>query len=567
MRGPRSVLILGGAGLIGFEIARAVAREIEPHLLVIGGLFEREVEEARAALREEFPTLRVEGVWGDIFLRTEDRGRTRQQLIEDPARRDALFQDLFGDLDRAYEKSWLVAIIRRFKPEVIVDSINTATAIGYQDVYTTSIEARDILARLARAIERREAATLAALKDEAVRKIEALIVSQGIPELVRHTLLLYRAMVEAGTRVYLKIGTTGTGGMGLNIPYTHSEDRPSALLISKSAIAFAHTGLLFLMARTAGGPIVKEIKPAALVSYRRIAFQTVRRGGEPVYIYASRVEPLGDVLHTIRPPEEFERLEELRVVGVDTGENGFFARGEFETITSLHQMEAVTPEEIAQAAVLEIKGSNTGVDVIAAIDGAVMPPSYRAGYLRGLVIERLKQLEKETGTYSIAIGQLGPPELTKLLYEAHLLKMRYKTLTAVVEADPEEMAESLYRLICHNKIRDVITSIGVPILAPDGRKLFRGPFIRIPEVKGEPRVRVTPAAVERWARKGWVDLRPENMRVWQRRFREMAQNIGAMVDQGSAAITRASYTSEKINIGEVVGWIFNNEERAYRIKP
>ena len=29
MRGPRSVLILGGAGLIGFEIARAVAREID----------------------------------------------------------------------------------------------------------------------------------------------------------------------------------------------------------------------------------------------------------------------------------------------------------------------------------------------------------------------------------------------------------------------------------------------------------------------------------------------------------------------------------------------------------
>jgi hypothetical protein len=384
--------------------------------------------------------------------------------------------------------------------------------------------------------------------------------------LVRHTLLLYRAMVEAGTRLYVKIGTTGTGGMGLNIPYTHSEDRPSALLISKSAIAFAHTGLLFLMARTAGGPIVKEIKPAALVSYRRIAFQTVRRGGEPVYVYASKMEPLGDVLDLALPPEEFERRGELKVVGVDTGENGFFARGEFETITSLHQMEAVTPEEIAQAAVLEIKGSNTGVDVIAAIDGAVMPPSYRAGYLRGVVIERLKQLERETGVPSIAIGQLGPPELTKLLYEAHLLKMRYKTLMAVIEADPEEMAESVYRLVCHNKIRDMITSIGVPILSPDGRKLFRGPFLRIPEIKGERRVRVTRADVDRWARKGWVDLRPENMRVWQQRFRIMAQNIGAMVDQGSAAITRASYTSEKINIGEVVGWIFNNEERAYRLK-
>ncbi len=566
MRTPRSVLILGGAGLIGFEIARAVAREVEPHLLVIGGLFEHEVEEALAALRAEFPHLKLEGVWGDVFLRKEDRGLTRRQLIGDPARREALFQDLFGDLDRAYEKSWLVAIIRRFEPEIIVDSINTATAIGYQDVYTNSIEAREVLGRLARAIETGDLAALAAMREEALQKIEALIVSQGIPELVRHTLLLYRAMVEVGTRLYLKIGTTGTGGMGLNIPYTHSEDRPSALLISKSAIAFAHTGLLFLMARTAGGPIVKEIKPAALVSYRRIAFQTVRRGGEPVYVYASKVVPLGEVLELALPPEEFERLGELKVVGVDTGENGFFARGEFETITNLHQMEAVTPEEIAQAAVLEIKGSNTGVDVIAAIDGAVMPPSYRAGYLRGLVIERLKQLERETGTYSIAIGQLGPPELTKLLYEAHLLKMRYKTLTAVIEADPQEMAESLYRLICHSKIRDVITSIGVPILTPDGRRLFRGPLIRIPEIKGGTRVRITRADVDRWARKGWVDLRPENMHVWQRRFRIMAQNIGAMVDHGSAAITRASYTSEKINIGEVVGWIFNNEERAYRIK-
>jgi NAD(P)-dependent dehydrogenase (short-subunit alcohol dehydrogenase family) len=566
MRAPRSVLILGGAGLIGFEIARAVAREIEPQLLVIGGLVEREVQEALAALRAEFPHRKLEGVWGDVFLRTEDRGLPRRQLIEDPVRRGALFEDLFGDLERAYERSWLVALIRRFKPEIIVDSINTATAIGYQDVYTTSIEAREVLGRLARAIEAGDLAALAALREDALRKIEAVIVSQGIPELVRHTLLLYRAMVEAGTRLYLKIGTTGTGGMGLNIPYTHSEDRPSALLISKSAIAFAHTGLLFLMARTAGGPIVKEIKPAALVSYRRIAFQTVRRGGEPVYIYASKMVPLAEVLDLALPPEEFERRGELKVVGVDTGENGFFARGEFETITSLHQMEAVTPEEIAQAAVLEIKGSNTGVDVIAAIDGAVMPPSYRAGYLRGLVIERLKQLERETGTPSIAIGQLGPPELTKLLYEAHLLRMRYKTLTAAIEADPEEMAESLYRLVCHNKIRDVITSIGVPILTPDGRRLFRGPSLRIPEIAGQSRVRITRADVDRWARKGWVDLRPENMRLWQRRFRIMAQNIGAMVDQGSAAITRASYTSEEINIGEVVGWIFNNEERAYRIK-
>src|SRR2546425_7095066 len=74
-----------------------------------------------------------------------------------------------------------------------------------------------------------------------------LLLSQSMPELIRHIFLLNKAMVEVGTRLYLKIGTTGTGGMGLNIPYTHSEDKPSAQLITKTAVAFAHTGLLFFI--------------------------------------------------------------------------------------------------------------------------------------------------------------------------------------------------------------------------------------------------------------------------------------------------------------------------------
>ena len=73
-------------------------------------------------------------------------------------------------------------------------------------------------------------------------------------------------------RVYVKIGTSGTGGMGLNIPYTHSEEKPSRVLLSKSALAGAHTLLLFLMARTPGGPITKEIKPAAAIAWKRIGF-------------------------------------------------------------------------------------------------------------------------------------------------------------------------------------------------------------------------------------------------------------------------------------------------------
>jgi hypothetical protein len=62
-------------------------------------------------------------------------------------------------------------------------------------------------------------------------------------------------------------------------------------------------------------------------------------------------------------------------------------------------MEFMTPEEIAREAVLEIQGANTGHDVIAAIDGAVMNPTYRAGYLRHFALEEITRLERETDTH------------------------------------------------------------------------------------------------------------------------------------------------------------------------
>jgi hypothetical protein len=230
-------------------------------------------------------------------------------------------------------------------------------------------------------------------------------------------------------------------------------------------------------------------------------------------------------------------------------------------------MEFVTPEEIARNVVLEIKGSNTGIDVIAAIDGSIMVPSYRAGYLRGSAIEALRRLERETNSYSIATGELGPPKLTKLLYESHLLKLKYRTLQAVVEASPEAISGALWRYLQRqHDLRNTIISIGIPVLPPEGNRLVRGPRISVPEYAGQPRLAVTKEAVDEWAERGWIDLRPKNMKRWQDRFRRMLRSAQSIHRQGSAAITMEAYRSEEIRIGEVVGWIFNIEEEGYRIK-
>src|SRR5436305_4076087 len=128
--------------------------------------------------------------------------------------------------------------------------------------------------------------------------VKELLVVQGVPQITRHILFLHRALEHTAVRVYVKVGTTGTGGMGINIPYTHSEDKPSTKLLSKSAVGFAHTGLLFLLARTPGGSnesIVKEIKPGAMIGFKRLGTKHVTLRGErtPAFLVNAREEEIG----------------------------------------------------------------------------------------------------------------------------------------------------------------------------------------------------------------------------------------------------------------------------------
>jgi hypothetical protein len=568
-------LILGGAGLVGKQIAHRIATDtnLSPRKIVIASLYSHEIESTLAYLRNAPGGINIEwaGEYGNIFVRNEYADENPKDLLADSSHREALFTDLYDNIEDAYQQSRLVTIIRKHQPDVIIDSINTATAISYQNLYTASKQARKEIQEmiesiresdLQRALDRTKPSSLA---------LYELLLSQSLPELIRHVLLLHKAMVEVGTRLYLKIGTTGTGGMGLNIPYTHSEDKPSAQLMTKTAVGFAHTGLLFLMARTAGGPIVKEIKPGGLIGYADVTCRKIPERGKRstfMYRYTCKTELLDAFLELHESEDAYHNLGELELPIIDTGENGLFTKGEFETITALGQMEFITPEEIAHEVAMEIQGSNTGRDVIAAIDGAVMNPTYRAGYLRHHALTDLERLEAETGSHSVALGHLGPPELSKLLWEAELLKLQYETLRRVLKHTPAELSEDLSRLIQSEEFAQMcqtITSLGLPILQPDGRQLIRGPLIRIPE-RIEPGVLVTEEAVDAWAQKGWVDLRPFNMALWQERFEKMEKSRKDIRGRGSAAVTIEGYIYDNIRIGEVVGWIFNNEQDGYRIK-
>jgi len=227
----KTILILGGAGLVGTQVARQVARDLRPEKIVIASLYQKEVRDLAHELRKEFPAVQFAEAWGNMFVRAEFAREDRSDLMKSARRRRALYDDMFGPLDEVYERSMLVAVMREHQPNVLIDCVNTASGISYQDVYTNSIEVRKTLDFIEARIEERDLKQIWENRKQLEHTFESLLVSQSIPQLIRHTQLLYRAMVEAGTRLYVKIGTTGTGGMGLNIPYTHGEDKPSAKLM------------------------------------------------------------------------------------------------------------------------------------------------------------------------------------------------------------------------------------------------------------------------------------------------------------------------------------------------
>lgn len=554
-------LILGGAGLVGLQVCRHIMHRMAPRRIVVASLLESEAVAACASLEGEFGD-RVAFVpaWGNLFVPTELANTPRGALMADRPARRRLMAALYDDFENAYQDNHLVRLIRQHRPEVVVDCVNTATGLSYQNVFDGSAKVREWLG------------DDGTFNSEGTADLETFLLSQSVPQLIRHVRFVHRATTEYQTRVYLKVGTTGTGGMGLNIPYTHSEDKPSRVLLAKNEAAFGHTGLLFLLARTPDAPIVKEVKPAAMIGYRAVKVRAARdkHGNSDLYTAKRvRLEP-GASLELRQASETYEKNGELVVPLVDTGENGVFTRGEFAAITAHGQMEYITPEEIARVVVHEIRGANTGRDIISAVDASVLDPSYKAGLLRNAALTDLDAAERQSGIPSVALGRLGPPELSKLLFEAYLIKHVAGSLQqAVAEGvTAEGLSEALVSALEPSGVARTAPSIGIPVLLPDGQTILRGPRINVPELVGHrTTVALTDdASFEKWVGKGWIDLRVANLARWQARFRKMLQARAVLRDAGSAAASIRTYSSDQFEIGEVVAWIFNNELGGYRIK-
>ncbi|MFY8160545.1 MAG: short-chain dehydrogenase [Candidatus Kapaibacteriota bacterium] len=554
------ILILGGWGLVGSAICRKLMSH-NPAKLIVTSLRESEAKEAVEDLRKEYKNVdpnMFEAKWGNLFTRNEWKDNPPSDVINNKDSRNKLIEDIFNDLDNeVLSNSSLYTVMKETSPDLVIDCINTATGIAYLDIFKTTNQVKHSIA-------------VGNLQEDLVEKLMA---SAYVPQLIRHVQILSKGLVDSNSKMYIKVGTTGTGGMGMNIPYTHSEERPSRVLMAKTAVAGAHSMLMYLMARTPNSPIIKEIKPAATIAWKKIAYGEIRKGGKPIQLVDMGTES------PLKLENDFDfndrnnvvsLNENLKSVYIDTGENGIFSRGEFQAISSLGQMEIVTPEEIADYVVFEAIGGNTGKEVMQGLDAFTLGPTYRGGIMQQTAIKKLENLEKSNNVESVAFELLGPPRLSKLLYEAYILWKISGNMSEINNFSSKELSENAKKYVSENQvIRAQILSIGLPIIL-DENTYLKGDVVKIPVRGSQDKINLTDTNVNKFAYEGWVDLRKENFETWIERVNNIMNQANEVDDDDSSS--RYTYTKdywnnfENYDPGKIGGWIFENEDKGWRFK-
>ena len=203
----KTILILG-AGQIG-EACALKSIKNNPKRIILHTLTKDEALVAQRNIQEHLDghKIDIKISWGNALV-TKPLMHLDRDELHSPENRKKLIEYYYSYLnDFLIEESSLYFLVKKWKPDYIFDGINTATVVGYQD---------DPYSLPRRILNKKD-------NQDCYDSTEDLLVSNIIPSLIRFTQALKKSLQDFKVRCYVKISTTGLGGMGDNLFYTHGD--------------------------------------------------------------------------------------------------------------------------------------------------------------------------------------------------------------------------------------------------------------------------------------------------------------------------------------------------------
>ena len=529
----KTILFIG-TGQIGKAILNKILLD-NPKKIIVHNLTQKESDLVCDKYKKKYPNIAFISSYGNIFMPYHLKDLKNNNLYD---KSEEIIDYFYKEInEEILIKSTIYTLISKYNPNLIIDAINTATVLGnpYNPEYN-----------------------MKCYKENPESCSKKLMVDDYTTKIINFVYSLKYGMETHKVEKYIKVSTTGLGGMGINMPYTHG-DNPKINLSSALMGKIAASGVLHQLLWNLGhtmGDNVSLIIPGTFVGYDSVKSEPIETDKglllKRSYSNSYNIMNKKEIEYNKKIGKQYLEFPVVRA-----GENHVYSKLELNVLTAIGQMEGITKEEVANKVIDCINGKSSN-DILSSLDSAMLKPTYLG---REMIYDINSKFDNSKYNYGIATGNLGV-SLSKRLYELYLIKEAFSTITDLKKATIKDAVLKINSKLDKEIIEEIIT-LGIPIIDKDNN-FYVGDYTLVPSSNESHEINME--NISKWSKIGWVDLREDNIKY----LIELLINVYDNSKKVSKTCDTDIYLnfkkiSDDYDIAEYLAY-YNNLEKKGRIK-